>query len=627
MEQKDDVESSEESELEEEEREIKRKKSSISYTYKGKQCECLSEDFRKQFFVRMNPHEVQCTYGCTKLIKSTEKNGCGNVKAHLMTTHPGWEKIMYEKSKPANTMLSFVRAVPPKLLSEAKEWFHWISLDFQCLPFNIVEDPYFRAFRGSDFKFSRRKLKRILVHLGEKVMRKIRKTLPKHFGLLHDGWDAGNGTHLTALFASYLVETTENAGNTKQQRIRRLLSLSPLLDETNYSAESHADTINEKLWSFFAINIDNENPIQYVTADNVSVNYKLARLLGVPMIGCFSHRLNLCMKEIYEVYRELIRKYNAIMIAIANCKTKMGIINEKNYPKPVKCNSTRWTSTYASMSRSVDLFDYLGELFDEEEECYRAVHPRDKRALIMLRDSLKPFFVLTKSLQYDTQKPYSLAVAREWFRMIRLEQDHMVKAFGVLYPEDEKPKDLYPGRYLVNTYDNGTADHAHVNVDFQNALEKIQTNREAALSPAEIKSLEKFRKSAAVLPANSSNMNPFEAAQKNMQSLKTNGSAYIDTDLVDVTSDTCERLFSRARLMLHYLRKSMTPESIELVLYLWANSDLWDENTILEILLEYGNFSEVEITAATTQEEFGDEEQLTLLGEMESSYYKYDEEN
>lgn len=57
----------------------------------------------------------------------------------------------------------------------------------------------------------------------------------------------------------------------------------------------------------------------------------------------------------------------------------------------------------------------------------------------------------------------------------------------------------------------------------------------------------------------------------------------MSTLFVDVTSDVCERLFSRARLVCHYLRRSMTPESIELILYLWANVDLWNVQTVAEV--------------------------------------------
>jgi hypothetical protein len=96
--------------------------------------------------------------------------------------------------------------------------------------------------------------------------------------------------------------------------------------------------------------------------------------------------------------------------------------------------------------------------------------------------------------------------------------------------------------------------------------------------------MEKFQKTPSPTSAPSSpGIDIFQAAREKLKTTSEE-SHYIQTDFVDITSDTCERLFSRARLVFHYLRRSMTPASVELVLYLWTNFDLWDVYTVNSIL-------------------------------------------
>jgi hypothetical protein len=60
--------------------------------------------------------------------------------------------------------------------------------------------------------------------------------------------------------------------------------------------------------------------------------------------------------------------------------------------------------------------------------------------------------------------------------------------------------------------------------------------------------------------------------------------AYEGFMAVPCTSNICERLFSRSKLVIGSLRQSLTPEHVESILYLLCNRDLWNCATIQSIL-------------------------------------------
>jgi hypothetical protein len=64
-------------------------------------------------------------------------------------------------------------------------------------------------------------------------------------------------------------------------RERILLGLSPLLDESEFTAEAHMDLIEEILIRFEK---SLENVI-CITGDNCATNAKIARLAKVPLVG------------------------------------------------------------------------------------------------------------------------------------------------------------------------------------------------------------------------------------------------------------------------------------------------------------------------------------------------------
>jgi hypothetical protein len=114
--------------------------------------------------------------------------------------------------------------------------------------------------------------------------KKIANNIPNDFGIIIDGWKEG-ATYYIAVFASYA--NSEGVGNYP------LLAIAPPFDETTYTAANHKSFIGDVL-ELYGKSVKN---LIYLVADNAAVNTCLADLLGIPMIGCGSHRFNLaCIK-------------------------------------------------------------------------------------------------------------------------------------------------------------------------------------------------------------------------------------------------------------------------------------------------------------------------------------------
>ena len=60
-------------------------------------------------------------------------------------------------------------------------------------------------------------------------------------------------------------------------------------------------------------------------------------------------------------------------------------------------------------------------------------------------------------------------------------------------------------------------------------------------------------------------------------------SKYVDTRFVSGTSNVCEQLFSKAKHIMTPTRRRMDPSTLESILLLKINSDLWDAELVQEI--------------------------------------------
>jgi hypothetical protein len=74
------------------------------------------------------------------------------------------------------------------------------------------------------------------------------------------------------------------------------------LDETEYTAEAHLDFF-EYVLSVFGKTVGD---VICLVGDNCNVNKALADLMGVPLVGCAAHRLNLAIQEYLSSHQETL---------------------------------------------------------------------------------------------------------------------------------------------------------------------------------------------------------------------------------------------------------------------------------------------------------------------------------
>lgn len=78
-------------------------------------------------------------------------------------------------------------------------------------------------------------------------------------------------------------------------------------------------------------------------------------------------------------------------------------------------------------------------------------------------------------------------------------------------------------------------------------------------------------------------------AHKRQRLLREGGgveSPYVDTSYVQVTSNCVERLFSSAKLVSTNIR-NMLPSTLEMIMLLKHNDDLWSVGTVSDIMAEF----------------------------------------
>ena len=136
-----------------------------------------------------------------------------------------------------------------------------------------------------------------------------------------------------------------------------LLAIAPPFDETTYTAENHRAFIGDVL-ELFGKSIGN---LIYLVADNAAVNTCLANLLGIPMIGCASHRSNLACKKYLQSSEVIIQKMQCLMTTLRQVKQARKL-RTKTALEPVIRNETRWSSTYEMLKRFIRLKNLLTQL-------------------------------------------------------------------------------------------------------------------------------------------------------------------------------------------------------------------------------------------------------------------------
>jgi len=249
--------------------------------------------FRKvvaKWFIRKNDESYGCEL-CSEInipedannVKQRKGTGYTNIRSHLVSRHHGWKEryLSEENSETGNDKQCLSNYFNILVSAKARNVFGWMNfIVTKHLSFSIVDDKSFRNAVKFD-PLCTNTLMKYLEFVADEVRSLIAVNISQRFGLIFDGWSDGYGSHLVAVFATF--------HDIKNKRKRFLLAIAPLLDETAFTAQNHIDFIIATLGSYNR----SREAIEFIVCDNCSTNIKIAQDLGVPMVGCSSHRLKL----------------------------------------------------------------------------------------------------------------------------------------------------------------------------------------------------------------------------------------------------------------------------------------------------------------------------------------------
>lgn len=93
-----------------------------------------------------------------------------------------------------------------------------------------------------------------------------------------------------------------------------MLSLAPVINEPDesHNADTHRAAIATVL-AFFDKTLDQ---CVFLVGDNCAVNKRLAHIMGVPLVGCASHRLNLAVRPLTEPLEAELEAIQSLMIRL-----------------------------------------------------------------------------------------------------------------------------------------------------------------------------------------------------------------------------------------------------------------------------------------------------------------------
>ncbi|KAG3235716.1 hypothetical protein PI124_g19261 [Phytophthora idaei] len=315
--------------------------------------------------------------------------------------------------------------------------------------------------------------------------------------------------------------------------------------EYDQSAEAYLEMIDAVLELY---NKDSAM-IMFIVADNCATNQAIATRLGVPLIGCASHRFNLAVCRYLEDYKPLIDQVQTLCIHLRYPNNAAELARHTHY-KPLKSNATRWSSTYQMLARYVKIRDAIKMVAAVEDLLPR---PSIHRQVVQLVNKLEALDSVCVKLQSEERT----------FADVRLHFD----AVMAKYP-------------ATSHHLSASARIVHSPV-FESAVVKLLSDR--ALTAEEEESVARF-----AVTDSTSNEAPrrVDFATETLRQAKrprhSSGIKYIDIlRMIPPTSNRCERLFSQCKLVLSPLRSSLLPANFEMLVFLRANRELWNFTTLL----------------------------------------------
>lgn len=479
------------------------------------------------------------------------------IKQHIQTTHgKEWERFIQLQEANSEAKRTLKQADLMELVDQKSfnvyDWMHWIVAD--DLPLHFVEKATTRKYSKLS-PICYETLLKYIRFTARQVEFKIKEILDKvpYVGLMFDGSTAKDATHYMSVYAILpILDYYERYGpnDSKPYYESYLIGFAPLLEEDDFSSEAHFD--------FIACALDqygkNWEHVAFIVTDNENLNKAMSNLAGVPMIGCASHRLSLAIKANRSgVVQRILEKVNNLMKKLRTKKGR-GLLRKKTDIAPKKSMPTRWSADKMMLESYMKLEGFIDS---SNRDLAPLIPSADEKINLTQVDRdfkwLDHFTVLLQSDKLD------LAEVR-----------CMLDVILAKYPD-----------YKSHIAQDASIVHSR---DFEKAVVKVVSGKEYLLSGNENDSLSKFRKEnwiSDIPQANESNGDSadniaLEILKKARKEYAARESMFIPLNWIPPTSVKCERSFSWFGNIHTNDRQSLCPTTVEDLMMLKCNPNLWD---------------------------------------------------
>ena len=545
---------------------------------------------------------------CEKTLTQRKGTGYANLVSHVKSAHTdSWRDKVRSFVKSAHTdswrdkfrsfvngkningpMDKFVKQPSPKA-KNIYGWLEWIIEDNLPLTFcNKVTSKKYANLNSITTKT----LKTYMRLVNNYAFKKIRERAPKSFGLIIDGWTIGS-EHYYAIFMTW-TDTTNGIDTVVEHLI--YFGVAEGVDEATVfehideefkhfglTAADWFDVICDALNEALGLSQQDENYVslenfskivKFISMDNCSTNRKLSIDSGSPMVGCASHRLNLAVQKMLGAEEKrnrdgiitipasqmqlLVRKVDLLMGELKTLKNS-ALLRTQTFLQPERRNATRWSSLFQMLLKWQRLRLHVAAVNNFADKVNELTPSSvENRMLDEFTGKLKDFVSVSKLIQSGGEKRKYLYEVKALFRKL-------VEDYGEEFALAEIKQD---------------ADIV-LNKHFENGIAKIQACNEEALSQQEKAAVKIFLRPTSRSEASveekedDSELSYVEQAVRAVQSQKrqrTYKSKYRPTGHVSPTANIVERFNSQAKLIMSDRRKSMNPDTLNMILILKATS-------------------------------------------------------
>jgi hypothetical protein len=239
-------------------------------------------------------------------------------------------------------------------------------------------------------------LKKYLFKVVDAVETKVtaRTRVAVSYALVFDGWSEAS-RHFIGVFIVYPGKHGRHNGGAPADPEMQLLAFAPLVNETNFTADNHMNFIKATL-EWFSIPLER---LFCLIGDNCSTNKATANRLGVPLLGCRSHRFNLSVEQYLRTFlaseSELVGKLMSKLLTLK----QSGQLRLITQLRPVKRNETRWTGVPDMFQRFERLLPNLKSANQDDEVLDLIPNADQKQNIRERKQALADFKSVTIALQ------------------------------------------------------------------------------------------------------------------------------------------------------------------------------------------------------------------------------------